>query len=77
LHTTDIKEHGLGFLTLDLRHHFVFSTFTREKEMRTIIHVKSSRKGREEGKRFEEALERANREEGDGVCCVLLSNFRR
>jgi len=67
LHTIDIKEQGLGFLTLALHHHFVFSTFTREKEMRTIIHVKSSRKRREEGKRFEEALERANREEGEGV----------
>jgi len=77
LHTTDIKEQGLDFLTLALHHHFVFSTFTREKEMRTIIHVKSSRKRREEGKRFEEALERANREEGEGVCYILLSNFRR
>ena len=77
LHTTDIKEQGLCVLTLALHHHFVFSTFTREKEMRTIIHVKSSRKRREEGKIFEEALERANREEGEGVCCILLSNFRR
>ena len=77
LHTTDIKEQGLGFLTPALHHHFVFSTFTRKKEMRTIIHVKSSRKRREERKRFEEALERANREEGEGVCCILLSNFRR
>jgi len=43
--------------------------------MRTIIHVKSSRKWREEEKRFEEALERANREEGEGACCILLFKF--
>jgi len=77
LHTTDIKEQGLGFLILALHHHAVFSTLRGEKEMRTIIHVESSRKRREEGKRFEEALKQANREEGEGVCCTLLSNFRR